>query len=180
MAHAGQFYFALTPSRAHPLVTSLPPLRVTATACLPILPLAISGGYVTLLTWTHACAVGVRAMDDQHGILMDTMNELRLAAVRGRGREVVSEIMDRLIEFTRMHFGSEEQLMEQTGFPGLPAHRVEHHKILAEMLQAAHRLQYGEGVKMRPLLCLLRDSYIRHIESSDREYGPWLNGRGVS
>jgi len=137
-------------------------------------------GCVTLLTWNHACAVGVRAMDDQHGILMDTMNELRLAVMRGGGREEVSEIMDRLIEFTRMHFWSEEQLMEQTGFPGFAGHRAEHHKILAEMLQSAHRIQYGEDVKMRPLLCLLRDSYIGHIETSDREYGPWLNLRGVS
>ncbi len=134
---------------------------------------------MTLLTWNHACAVGVRAMDDQHGVLMDTMNELRQAVVRGRGREVVSEIIDRLIEFTRMHFWSEEQLMEQSGFPGLAAHRAEHRRILAEMLQAAHRVQYGEGVKMRPLLCLLHESYIGHIETADLEYGPWMNERGV-
>ena len=135
---------------------------------------------MTLLTWGPACAVGVRAMDNQHGILMDTMNELRLAVVGGRGREEVSEIMDRLIEFTRMHFWSEEQLMEQTAFPDLAVHRAEHHRILAEMLQAAHRIQYGEGVKMRLLLCLLRDSYLGHIEEIDRQYGPWLNERGVS
>jgi len=36
-------------------------------------------------------------MDDQHGILMDAMNELRLAVVHGCGREQVSELLDRLI-----------------------------------------------------------------------------------
>ena len=134
---------------------------------------------MTLLTWNHACAVGVRAMDDQHGILMDTMNELRQAVVRGRGREEISAIFDRLIEFTRMHFWSEEQLMEQSGFPGLADHRAEHHSMLAQMIQAAHRVQYGEGVPMRPLLCTLRSGYIDHIEGLDREYGPWLNDHGV-
>src|ERR1035438_8962220 len=84
--------------------------------------------HVTLLTWNHACTVGVRAMDDQHGILMDTMNELRLALVHGSGREPVSELLDRLIEFTRMHFSSEEQLMEQSSFPSLPEHRSEDRK----------------------------------------------------
>ena len=64
--------------------------------------------HVTLLTWNHTCSVGVRAMDDQHGILMDIMNELRQALVRGSGREQLSELLDRLIEFTRMHFWSEE------------------------------------------------------------------------
>jgi hemerythrin-like metal-binding protein len=134
---------------------------------------------VTLLTWNHACAVGVQAMDDQHGILMDTMNELRQSVVRGRGREEVSELLDRLIEFTRMHFWSEEQLMEQSGYPGLAEHRAEHHSLLARMLQEAHRVQYGNGVKMRPLLCTLRSGYIDHIEGMDRLYGPWLNEHGV-
>jgi hemerythrin len=118
-------------------------------------------------------------MDDQHGILIDTMNELRLAAVRGLSREQVSEILDRLIEFTRMHFWSEEQLMEQYSFPGLAEHRAEHQRILAQTLQSAHRVQHGEKMQMRPLLCYLRESYSDHIEGMDREYGPWMNARGA-
>jgi hemerythrin-like metal-binding protein len=118
-------------------------------------------------------------MDDQHGILMDTMNELRLAAVRGWGREQVSEVLDRLIEFTRMHFCSEEHLLEQHDFPGLAEHRIDHQRILAQILQSSHRVQHGEKMQMRPLLCFLRDSYAEHIEGMDREYGPWLNERGV-
>jgi len=133
----------------------------------------------TVLIWTDACTVGVRAMDDQHGILMDAMNELRVAVERGCGREEASELLDRLIEFTRMHFWSEEKLMEQTGFPGLAEHRAEHHRMLAQMLQAVHRVQYGDGGPLRPLLCSLRDGYFEHIEGPDLAYGPWLNEHGV-
>lgn len=134
---------------------------------------------MTLLTWKHANMVGVRALDDQHGILMDTMNELRQAVVRGAGREQVSEVLDRLIEFTRMHFATEERLLEQTGFPALAAHRVEHQRVLAQILEAAHRAQHGEEVHMHSLLIFLRDWYVTHIGSLDQEYGPWLNDRGV-
>jgi hemerythrin len=135
--------------------------------------------HVSLLTWNHACSVEVRAMDDQHGILMDTMNELRLALVGGRGREQICELLDQLIEFTRMHFFSEEQLMQQTDFPGLADHRAEHHRMLAEMLRAAHRLQHGEEVQTRQMLLALRDGYLEHIEGLDREYGPWMRERGI-
>ena len=134
---------------------------------------------MTLLTWKHANMVGVRALDDQHGILMDTMNELRQAVVRGAGREQVSEVLDRLIEFTRMHFATEERLLEQTGFPALAAHRVEHQRVLAQILEAAPRAQHGEEVHMHSLLIFLRDWYVTHIGSLDQEYGPWLNDRGV-
>jgi hemerythrin len=98
-------------------------------------------------------------MDDQHGILMDAMNELRLAVVRGAGREQTSELLDRLIELTRMHFQSEEQLMAQTSYPDL-----EHH---------------GDGVQMSTLMAYLRDWFMEHIEGLDQEYGPWLNERGI-
>jgi len=118
-------------------------------------------------------------MDDQHAILMDELNELRLAVVRGSGREQVCELLDRLIEFTRMHFASEEQLMEQTGFPGLAEHCAEHQSMLAKMICSAHRLQYGEGVQLGVLLCSLRDGYTSHIEGPDQQYGPWLNEHGV-
>ena len=134
---------------------------------------------MTLLTWNRVCTVGVRAMDDQHGILMDTMNELRLTLERGSGREQVAEQLDRLIEFTRMHFWSEEQLLEQSGYPALAEHRADHHSILAQMLESAHRALYGHGVQMQPLLSTLLDKHIEHIEGPDRQYAPWLNEHGI-
>lgn len=130
------------------------------------------------LNQTHSASVS--AMDDQHGILMDAINELRITVVRGCGREMACELLDQLIEFMRMHFWSEEQLMEQTGFAELGEHRAEHHRMLAEVLQAAHRLQYGEGFELRPLLCELHDGFLQHIDRMDQQYGPWLNQRGVS
>jgi len=134
---------------------------------------------MALLTWNHASSVGVMAMDDQHGILMDTLNELRLAVVHGSSKEVVSELMGRLIEFTRMHFWSEEQLMERFNFPGLDEHRAEHKRLLSQIQDSARKLLHGETVHMRPLLGFLRDGYQEHLEGPDQEYGPWLNERGV-
>jgi hemerythrin len=118
-------------------------------------------------------------MDDQHGILMDAINDLRLALLRGSSHEKICELLDQFIEFTRMHFWSEEQLMEQTGFSNLAAHRAIHHQMLAEILQAAHRLQYGESLHLRPLLSQLHDGFLEHIEQVDQEYSPWLRERGM-
>jgi hemerythrin len=118
-------------------------------------------------------------MDDQHGILMDALNELRLAVSHGSGREQIAEIFDRLIEFTRMHFCSEEQLMEQAHFETLADHRASHHKILAEMLQVARQFQYGEGPHAGQSLSTMREHFVRHIEEVDIRYGPILNRLGV-
>ncbi|MFY9853940.1 MAG: bacteriohemerythrin [Terracidiphilus sp.] len=134
---------------------------------------------MALLSLNQVGSVGVRAMDDQHGILMDTMVELRQAVVHGEAREQISEVLERLIEFTRMHFSSEEQLLEQYEFPGIAVHRAAHQRILFQILQSSHRVQHGEQIQMRSLLSTLRESYTEHIEYMDQEYGPWLNERGV-
>jgi hemerythrin len=134
---------------------------------------------VTLLTWNHAGSVGVRALDNQHGVLMEALNDLRLAMARGSGRGEVCERLNRLIQLTNMHFASEERLMEQYEFPGLEAHRAEHLQILRSIRQSVVRVQRGEEVGMRPLLASLRDSYGGHAESMDKQYGPWLNEHGV-
>lgn len=133
-----------------------------------------------LLTWNHDLDVGVRAMDDQHSILLETINELRLAVVRGHGREQIAEVFDRLIEFTRMHFWSEEQLLEQAHYARLEEHRAAHHRLLAEMLQRAHIFQYGAGVDSHHLLLFLSNSYMEHMEGVDRDYGVHLNKMGIN
>jgi len=135
---------------------------------------------LTLLTWNHACAVGVKAMDEQHAVLMDTLNEIRVALVHGQGREEMSEALNRLIDFTRMHFASEEQLLESNGFPGAAEHRDAHQKLLGQIAEAASRTQHNDEVYMRSMLLFLRDWYMTHIEELDSQYGDWLNRRGIS
>ncbi len=135
---------------------------------------------MTLLTWNHACAVGVKAMDDQHAILMDTLNEIRLALVRGQARTQVTDALNRLIEFTRMHFASEEQLLEAHGFPGIAAHREAHQKLLGQIEEAALRTQHNDAIQMKSMLLFLRDWYMSHIEDLDQPSGEWLKARGIS
>ena len=135
---------------------------------------------MTLLTWNHASSTGVKAMDDQHGILMDTLNDLRLALVHGSGRDQVCDGLNRLIEFTRMHFSNEERLLEQTGYPGVAEHRDAHQRLLGQIEDAALRAQHNDEVHMRSLLLFLRDWFTMHVEDLDRQYGKWLNERGIA
>jgi hemerythrin len=135
--------------------------------------------YVTLLTWSHECIVGVKAMDDQHGILMDTMNELRHILVRGKDRRRICEQLEQLIVFTQMHFENEELLLEMHSFPGLLEHRDAHRHLLVQIQAKLEYARHCDDVALQPLLHFFRNWYRDHIDGLDQQYGPWLNARGV-
>ncbi len=134
---------------------------------------------MTLLTWSHECIVGVQAMDDQHGILMDTLNELRILLVHSGDRRDISIQLERLIEFTQMHFQCEEQLLQHEGFPGLDEHRTAHVHLLARLYAALEQVNGDDTVHFSSLLAFLPSWYLEHVEKVDQPCGVWLNDRGV-
>lgn len=118
-------------------------------------------------------------MDDQHGILMDTLNQLRTQLLQGAAPETINAQLERLVEFTGMHFACEESLLERHGYPGLQAHRAAHQTLMNEIRQALDRTQHEQNGDLRPLLDFLRSWYSVHVETQDQHYGEWLNARGI-
>ncbi len=131
------------------------------------------------LAWNHACVVGVQAMDDQHGILMDTLNELRTQFAQGTDRRKMYEHLSRLVEFTGLHFDCEERLLERHGFPGLQQHRADHRQMLQSIRDAVARAEHGETDDMQRALGHLKRCFSAHVEGPDKHYGDWLNARGI-
>jgi hemerythrin-like metal-binding protein len=134
---------------------------------------------MTLLTWSHECIVGVQAMDDQHGILMDTLNELRIMLLHGGTRQGISLQLERLIDLTHMHFQSEEQLLQRENFPGFEDHRTAHMQLLGRLCSALEQVNHDKALHFPSLLAFLPAWYRDHLEQLDRPYGVWLNDRGV-
>jgi hemerythrin-like metal-binding protein len=118
-------------------------------------------------------------MDDQHGILLDTLNALRQQLARGNGSARLIEQMARLIEFTDMHFGCEESLLRRYGFPGLEQHHAAHQRLMKEIRQTVSRADRGDDAELHRTLGFVRGKYMEHVEGLDREYSQWLNDRGV-
>lgn len=134
---------------------------------------------MTLLTWSHESIVGVQAMDDQHGILMDTLNELRVMLLHGTSRRNVCLQLERLIDLSQMHFQSEEQLLEQQGFPGTKEHRTAHQRLLRRLNTALEQANRDETIHLSSLLEFLPAWYLEQVQLLDQPYGAWLNKQGI-
>ena len=126
------------------------------------------------LIWNHACTVGVQSIDDQHGVLLDALNELRLALLHGEDSKTVRAMLKRATELMRLHVESEDKLLAQHGFPGLAAHRAEHQRLLGRLKQYEIRYEQRNADSVYELVEYLRKWFTAHTGASGREYGPWL------
>ena len=131
------------------------------------------------LIWNQACTVGVQAMDDQHGILLDALNELRMALLQGTESRTVREMLARTVDLMRMHLESEDRLLTLHGFPGVAAHREEKQRLLGRLEQFNIRFEQRHTPAAYELVEFLRKWFTTHTSNDKRSYGQYLQSRGV-
>lgn len=133
---------------------------------------------VLLVQWSDSMSVGNLHIDEQHKILIDTINQLASAETQN-DRAVVAMIIDELVSYAAFHFNYEEQLIEAAAYPELEKHRRMHHafvkwvKGLREEFSYHRRNLLGERI-----VGFLRDWLRDHILGEDRRYVPYIGGLG--
>ena len=131
------------------------------------------------LIWNQSCTVGVQAMDDQHVILLDALNELRVELLHGAECRTVRTMLKRVTELMRLHVESEERLLAMHGYPGLAAHRAEQQRLLGRLAQFNVRFEQRQVGAVYELVEYLRKWFTTHTGIAGQKYGPWLQKCGV-
>jgi hemerythrin len=123
--------------------------------------------------------IGIEAMDAQHARWIRLIEKFRAAGAdhlrESAGYAAAKEALERLLEYTRLHFASEEKLLAEHHYPGLDAHREEHRKL--ETAVAALRAElHAHATRTTPLkLNLLATIWLmEHITQADREYARFI------
>jgi len=132
-----------------------------------------------LVVWSDKLSVGVKAIDEQHTVLFDTINELHAAMMKGQARAIVGELLCRLLLYTRNHFTDEERMMETAKYPDLAQHKVIHRNLTKQVEEYIARFQGGDITLSNDLSVFLSDWLKKHILAVDQSYGTCLNQHGI-
>ncbi len=134
-------------------------------------------------TWKSQRTAGVRSIDEQHGILQDGLNELRIALKQGQECDAVRILLNRLAELARMHVASEERLLEQNHFPGLADYREKQKQLLRFLdtrpAYCNSESRFRQSDSVYDLADFLRVWFVAHAEEAGTQYGPWLLEHGI-
>jgi len=133
-----------------------------------------------LMEWNEGMSVGVKAMDDDHKKLFEILNELNVGIVAGEDRKVLGFVLERLIQHTKDHLAREERLLAQAGFPDAEDHHKEHDLLIGKALIAQANFRMGSSAMLSAeVMLFLNDWLSSHILGSDKDYGPFLNSKGI-
>ena len=121
-----------------------------------------------IIQWRPTLETGIDVIDQQHKRIVDYINALRIAQVKG-DRGAVAKTIDDVIDYTQSHFGFEEALMEDAGYPLLNAHKRVHELFIRRVAVLHQRFKSGEDIA-QDLHNVLARWLITHIQTEDRHY----------
>jgi hemerythrin-like metal-binding protein len=133
---------------------------------------------MALLALNDQNSIGVKAVDDEHSALIELLNSLHAAVMKGQELSHTIPLLCELADATRTHFAWEEKIMAAAGYPGQALHRLKHKYLLEQVEALVARCGRGGFVLNEYPLNFLRDWLNTHIQNEDHNFGLWLNEHG--
>jgi hemerythrin-like metal-binding protein len=133
-----------------------------------------------MFEWKPQYSVNIASIDGQHQNLFRIAEELYAAMSAGQGKAALSRVLDRLVQYTVVHFAHEERLMNQHNYPDRVAHAAQHRALTQQVLAFQADFESGRALMTVQVLNFLKDWLQHHIAESDRKYAPHLKAKAVA
>ncbi len=134
---------------------------------------------MSLVSWSSSFSINIKKVDEQHKKLIEMLNELHEAMTEGRGKDVLSDILNGMAEYTVIHFSTEEELMQRYNYPGYVKHKFEHDQFVKKVTEFKDKFESGQ-ISAIEVMRYLSDWLKSHILGSDKKLGAFLNTKGVT
>jgi len=118
-------------------------------------------------SWNDDLCTGSSLIDGDHRKLIDFVDAFFQCMQNGEGNRRVSRAMNELIAFTGEHFAREEAEMQRIQYVAAIAHRVEHAKLLKQLVELREMLDSGGGINVPAVTSYLSEWLHDHILTTD-------------
>ena len=132
-----------------------------------------------MITLTRDMEVGVPKIDAQHKELIDRLNKVTSMGAKSVSKEETQKTLDLLGEYIVKHFGDEEALQRQSGYPQYEWHKGQHEIYVGEFRKLKREFA-ANGISAKFTLDLnnsIINWIVRHIKSVDVEFGKFYRGQ---
>lgn len=117
--------------------------------------------------WNEKLDLGHEAMDHEHHLQIALVSALT-DAIEQRRPALARKLAAQLMSYSKIHFGSEEVLMEASAYPGMADHAEEHRTLLEAVNEVEGALEREETDLALAFAVELRAGLAGHMTGSDQ------------
>ncbi|MDR2799849.1 MAG: bacteriohemerythrin [Desulfovibrio sp.] len=135
--------------------------------------------HLLFIKWSAGNDMGVDIIDEQHRGIVSIINTFYYMMGSDKARGLICpSISETLKSYSKIHFATEEELMEKAGYPDLENHRELHRKLTVQTDMIENKCLRLDDLK--PLLDFLKSWWLNHINQEDEKYRGFLKEYCVS
>lgn len=135
---------------------------------------------MALINWHPSYTVNIKEIDKQHQQLVTVINDLHHGMKTGKGKEVLSDVLDELIKYTTFHFKYEEMLLDKFSYPETKIHKRQHADLVEQVIAYKENYDSGGKILTMEVMDFLKLWLTSHIVGSDKNYSAFLNSKGLN
>ena len=134
------------------------------------------------LEWGPPLFTGIEAIDEQHKMLVEMLNEANLRMRSLVERSMVEDIVRDLMSYALYHFETEEELMLEHAYAqespdDAATHAREHREFSQTVAGVQKDLVAGKPITREVLLGFLNNWLVNHILNTDMRLAAFLKSR---
>jgi len=135
------------------------------------------------VVWQDKFEIGLEEVDDQHHMLVDTINKANKLLVKDYTFKELEDITSDLINYALLHFETEEDLMHTYAYDtqkpkDYEIHTSEHRKFKAKVVAIREDLENGKPFERQEVINFLCQWLVDHTNKIDQKLGKFLENVG--
>lgn len=129
--------------------------------------------------WSDKYSVEIEEIDNQHKKLFKAIDRFQESLNKNEKEKAMRDVLTELLEYTKIHFTTEEQYFRELNYPGAETHKIEHEKFINKIESIYEKLDNGELVLSLEITNYLRSWLRGHIQVTDRKYTDFFHKKGI-
>jgi len=117
--------------------------------------------------WDDSFKTGHIVVDTQHQELFRMVNQLHMAIMEDRAKQILMPTLEKLAGYTLQHFRAEEDLMAKVNYPAMSAHKKMHDELTKEVQELIVKYKSGRADLTIALSNFLAKWLRNHIKEAD-------------
>ena len=128
------------------------------------------------LPWEDRYSVGIPLVDDQHKELLRLANALYDTCRQGEefAKEGFRKATSSVVEYVKVHFSTEEKLMERINYPKMAEHKALHQEFVKKVFEEIKNFEEGKSFVPNAFVRFLKEWTLSHIALTDKALADYI------